>query len=214
MKPADKGKDRVKKICEVLKKEALDPAKREAARIVTQAHCDAENIIENAKREAHRIFEEAKEKIKKEKSTFKASMNIACKKGFDTLKQQIEDHLFNEELHALFDQKMKDVDVVAKLISVIVNSIEKEGVDADLEAVIPSSLSVEAVNRVLVKGVIDRLRSKSVKIGDVSGGVQVKIVDRGLTIDMSDKALKMLLSGFLREDFRSMLFSSSTESRL
>ena len=209
MKSVDTGKDKVKKICEVLKKETLDPAKKEADKIIAQARADAEKIIEDAKREATRVHEDARKKIEEERNVFQASINLACKKSLDTLKQEIEKNLFNEELNAFVGKQMKDPHVAAELISAIVKGIEKEGIDVNLKAVVSSAVSTKAVNQELAKGVIDRLKSKSVEIGDIAGGAQVKIVDKNLTIDMTDEALKTLLASFVREDFRSVIFAAS-----
>ncbi|MGE0199221.1 MAG: V-type ATP synthase subunit E [Simkaniaceae bacterium] len=209
MKSVDTGKDKVKKICEVLKKETLEPAKKEADRIIAKARVDGEKIIEDAKREAQKLQEEAKKRIEEERNVFQASINLACKKSLDTLKQEIEKKLFNEELDHFIRKQMNHPDIVAELISAIVKGIEKEGIDVNLKALISSTVSPQAVNQALAKGIVDRLKEKSVEIGDIMGGAQVKIVDKNLTVDMTDEALKTLLANFVREDFRSVIFAAS-----
>lgn len=209
MKSVDTGKDKVKKICEVLKKETLEPAKKEADRIIAKARVDGEKIIEEAKREAQKLQEEAKKRIEEERNVFQASINLACKKSLDTLKQEIEKKLFNEELDHFIRKQMNHPDIVAELISAIVKGIEKEGIDVNLKALISSTVSPQAVNQALAKGIVDRLKEKSVEIGDIMGGAQVKIVDKNLTVDMTDEALKTLLANFVREDFRSVIFAAS-----
>lgn len=210
MKSVDTGKEKVKKICEVLRKETLDPAKKEGDQIIAKARADAEKIIEEARREANRIHEEAKKKINEERNVFQASMNLAAKKSIDTLKQQIERRLFNPELEKLIAEKMDEPKVVAELISAIVSAIEKEGLSGDLKALVSKAVNVEAVNSALIKGIAERLKSKSVEIGEIKGGAQVKIVDQNLTIDLSDDAIKALLASFVRDDFRSVIFASTT----
>lgn len=206
MKAIDTGKDKVKKICEVLKKETLEPAKQEARRVIEKARAESDKIVAKAKREAAHLLEEVKIKIQEERNVFQASMNLACKKSLDTLRQAVETNLFNAELNAFVGQEMKDPHVIAQLISAIVKGIEKEGIDCDLRAMIPDTVSEKAVNQELVKGVLDRLNSNSVELSDIEGGAQVKIVDKNLTIDITDEALKALVSSFVREDFRSVVF--------
>lgn len=206
----DTGKDKVKKICEVLKEETLEPARREAEQIIAQAHCDARKIVEKAQREGERIYEEGKKRMQEEENIFRASLNLACKKGLDTLKQEIEHTLFNQALDLFVDKQMKDPQVVARIISAIVKGIEKEGIDVDLQAEISSAVSKQEVNRELTRGIIDCLKSKSVEIGTISGGAQVRLCDKHLTIEMTNEALKTLLANFVREDFRSIIFTSST----
>lgn len=209
MKSVDTGKDKVKKICEVLKKETLDPAKKEADKIIAAARAEAEKIVENAKREGKRALEDAKQKIEEERNVFQASLNLAAKKSLDTLKQEIEKKLFNEELDAFVGKQMNDPKVVAELIAAIIKGIEKEGLETDLKGVVSSSVSTEAVNKELIQGILDRLKGKSVEVGDITGGAQVKMVDKNLTIDMTDEALKALLASFVRDDFRSVIFAAS-----
>lgn len=209
MKSVDTGKEKVKKICEVLRKETLDPAKKEGDQIIAKARADAEKIIEDAKNEASRIQEEAKRRIEEERNVFQASMNLAAKKSIDTLKQEVEKNLFNPELNQLIADKVKEPKVIAELIQAIVAGIEKEGIEGDLKAIVSGSVGVDAVNKELTKGIIEKLKSKSVEVGEIEGGAQIKIIDQNLTIDMSDEALKGLLASFVRDDFRSVIFATT-----
>ena len=103
----------------------------------------------------------------------------------------------------------QDPHVLAELISAIVKGIEKEGLDANLEVLIPSTVSAKVVNQTLVKGIAEKLKEKSVKIGEFEGGAEVKIVDQNITIDMTDDALKALVASFVRDDFRSAFFGNA-----
>ncbi|MCB1107210.1 MAG: V-type ATP synthase subunit E [Chlamydiia bacterium] len=208
MKSVDTGREKVKKICEVLRKETLDPAKKEGDQIIAKARSESEKIIADAKRDAAGILEEARKKVEEERNVFQASINLAAKKSIETLKQEIDKRLFNPELASFVSEKMKDPKVIADLISVIVSGIEKEGINGDLRAVVSKGINGEAVNKELAKGVIERLESKGVDLGDIGGGAQVQIKDRNLTIDLSDEALKHLLASFVRDDFRAIIFAA------
>ncbi|MDJ0651657.1 MAG: V-type ATP synthase subunit E [Simkaniaceae bacterium] len=209
MKSVDTGKEKVKKICEILRKETLDPAIKEGDQMRAKARADAEKIIEDAKSEASRIQEEAKKRIEEERNVFQASMNLAAKKSIDTLKQEIEKNLFNPELKKVITDKVKEPKVVAGLIQAIITGIEKEGMEGDLKAIVSASVGVDVVNKELLKGMIEKLKSKSVEVGEIGGGAQIKIIDQNLTIDMSDEALKELFARFVRDDFRSMIFATT-----
>jgi V/A-type H+-transporting ATPase subunit E len=62
------------------------------------------------------------------------------------------------------------------------------------------------VNALLLKAVIEKLREKSVIVGEGIGGVQLKLHDRKFTLDLSTQALKELVSQYIRKDFREILF--------
>lgn len=207
MKSVNTGKDKVKKICEVLRQETLDPAKKEADLIIRQAREEAAKIVDHAKREAEKIHLEKRKKIEEERNVFESSINLACRKSLSTLKQEIEEKLFNLELADWIGREAKDPKVIGKLISAIIAGIEKEGIDGDLQALIPCSVSAKEVNQELAKGFIEKLKEKSVQIGDFQGGAEVKIVDQNITIDITDEALKVLVATFVRDDFRSLIFS-------
>ena len=50
MKELETGKNKIQKICDVLRNETLDPAKQEAREIIENAHIQAAKIIEDAKK--------------------------------------------------------------------------------------------------------------------------------------------------------------------
>ncbi|MCB1084683.1 MAG: V-type ATP synthase subunit E, partial [Chlamydiia bacterium] len=202
-------KEKVKKICEVLRKETLDPAKKEGDQIIAKAKRDAEKIIEDAKQKAAKIHEETKRKIEEERNVFQASINLACKKSLEMLRQEIETKLFNPELKSLLSKELNEPKVVAELISAIVTAIQKEGLEGDLRAIVSKAVKLEAVNQALLKGIETRLKGNSVELGALKGGAQVKMVDHNLTIDLSEEALKSLLASYVRDDFRSIVFASN-----
>ncbi len=208
MKTVDTGKDKVRKICDVLKKETLAPAKLEAEQIIVNARVKGELLIKEAKAQIERMQSTARHEIDTERSLFQASLNLACKQGMATLKQDIENKIFNKALGESLDQFINDPKIIANLISAIVTSIEKEGIDVDLQAVISSRVSKEEVNKHLMQGVLEKLQEKSVILGEITGGAEVRLLNKQMTLDISDQSLATLLGTFLRSDFRAILFES------
>ena len=62
MKGLETGKDKVKKICDVLKRETLEPAKHEADEIVASARKKADEILADAHKEAKKMLDDAQSK--------------------------------------------------------------------------------------------------------------------------------------------------------
>ena len=58
MKTLDKGKDKIKQICDVLREETIAPAKEEGQRIVRDAKAEADEIIAKARAGRIEIGEE------------------------------------------------------------------------------------------------------------------------------------------------------------
>lgn len=208
MENLETGKDKIKKICDILKKETLQPAKQEAQQIVEVAGQEAHQIIRDAEAKAEQILNEAKAKMEKEKELFRSSLTQACRQGLEALRQDIENKLFNSALDGWLQKNTADPAVGAKLISALVQAIEKEGISADFSAIVPAQVPADKVNAALGQNIIDKLREKSVVVGDFIGGVQLKLHDRKLTLDVSDDALKELLGHYIRKDFRELLFQA------
>jgi V/A-type H+/Na+-transporting ATPase subunit E len=209
MKGLETGKDKVKKICDVLKRETLEPAKHEAEEIVAAARRHADEILADAHKESKKMVENAHLQIEKQKLIFQASMTQACRQTLEVLKEKIEHKLFNPELAKLVTKPMQDPKLIAQLINAIVHALEKEGTQSDLSVVVSSAISARAVNELLASDVIQRLREKGVLLSSLGGGIEVKLLKDNITIDLSDETIKELVATYIRKDFREFIFGKA-----
>lgn len=207
MKTLDKSDDKIKKICQALAEETLEPAKVEAARIIEDAQSERERIMRQAEQEAKAIVASGRKQLEQERRVFDTSLSQAAKQSMETLRQQIENALFNKELVEQVENASAPANVVASLIEAIVAALAREGIDTDLAAVIPRTAKPAQVNQLLTQSILQKLHSHPIEVGNFAGGAQVKVKDKKMTIDISDSALSELLAGFLREDFRKLFFS-------
>ena len=202
----DKGEEKIKKICDVLRHETIEPAKQEAEKIIEDAHKRAEGIVEEAEQKIDKMKEDAKAKIEQERNVFHSSLEQAAKQSIEALRQSIEQKFFNDEMAAVIEQETSNPKVIAQLISNMIKAIEEEGTSADFSALIPKTVDAEEVARFLGEGIIKKLREKSVLVGDFNGGAQVKLHDKRMTIDVTAAALKELMLRYVRKDFRKLIF--------
>lgn len=205
-KHLDTGQEKIQKICDLLTKETIDPAKQQAYEIVENAHLEAKKIIEKANKEKEKIINEVKRKEEENKKVVEASLNLACKQVIDSLKQEIENKLFDENLQKLITEKMKGTELVQEMILTFVQMVKEEGFDAELDMMVPKAFPVKQLNQILIKKGLDQLKDKPIQIGDFEGGIQMKIEDQNITIDISDIALKEMVARYTRESFRNMIF--------
>lgn len=207
MKTLEKGPDKIKKICAILHSEAIEPAQKEAEDIIQEAKKQAEKIVQQARKEAEKHLIDAKEQVKQENNVFQASLLQGSKQALEALRQYIEDKFFNEKLTSLIDKNAADPNLIANLINAIVKALEKDGLGANLTALVPQIVSPKQLNGLLLQDVLKSLKEQSVSVGNFGGGVQVKLNNKQLTIDISDSALKELLATYVtRKDFRKMIF--------
>lgn len=211
MEILDSGKDKVKKICDTLMKQTLDPAKQEAKAIIDQAHHEAEKIIRQAKQEAKSLIEEQKLKLLQEKKAFHSSLSIAAKQTLEELKQQILFNLFNKELSKLFISETKKENVVASFIDIIIQTIKKEGLSSHFDVAISQSCSKEKVLDFLCKETRQFLSEKDLHLVKIGGGAKVKLKESHLVLEITDESLKELFSNYIRDDFRALLFQGKNQ---
>ncbi len=203
MKAFDTANDKVKKLCEVLKSDTLEPAKQEAAQIIEHAHAEAKRIIEEGKQNAQLQFEEAKKRIDQEKKVFETSVGLAAKQAISSLKQEVENLILNRGIEEIVKKTTTDEQTAGKLVEALIASIQDAGIDGKVVAYLPKHISKEHVLSVVGKEALELINDEH-----LSGGVRVKIVDQNLVLDCSDQVLKELIAQYIREELRERIFNA------
>ncbi|MBS0627836.1 MAG: V-type ATP synthase subunit E [Verrucomicrobia bacterium] len=206
MKEIDTGREKVKKICDVLRRETIEPAKQEADEIIRQAKLQAAEIIKSAKEESEKIKSDTLKEMEKQKIVFLSSLQQAGKQSVEALKNEIESKLFDPALSKLLNSSLTEKKVVVDLIQAVISALKKDGVDADLDISIPPVISIKDVNDALIGLVGENVKSYKISLGSMQGGIAVKLVKENITIDITDQALEEWVSKYVRQDFRKILF--------
>ncbi len=206
MEMLETGKEKVKKICDMLRKQTLEPALEEGERIVTEAKQRAEEIIQQAEQQAQNILIEAERAAERQRIVCEASMKQAALQALEFLRQDLEGHLLGSHLEKLLHRTLNEPEILTSLITAIITAVKKEGLNGDISAFIPSSVPARTVNELLGEQLIHELKDKTVLLGPMTGGVAMKLDKEKITIDMTDQALKELLGDYLRKDLREFLF--------
>lgn len=207
-KEVSTGSEKIKKICDVLRRETLEPAKQQAEEIILEAKQQAEAMLKEAREAIEKLHVEARQEIEHQRNIFQSSLYQACKQAIESLKQNIEEKLLNQQLTQLFAQGMQAPEVIANLISAVIAALERDGVEANLSAYIPAAVPARTINEMLGKQIVNKLKEKSVLIGSLTGGVEIKLQDHNITIDISDAAIKELVANYIRKDFRALFFGN------
>ena len=207
MDQLESGKDKIRKICDLLKSETLDPAKAEAQAIIQKAEEKSRSIVHDAEEKAKSVLEAARTKQQNEKKVFDTNLAAACKMGLEALRQDIENKLFSGELMVWVEKQTVDPKLQAELMQSLITALEKEGTSTDFSGYIGKDVPKEALLAALGQQVIAKLKEKDVLVGEFIGGVQLKLHDRRMILDISNEALKELIGRYIRKDFRKLLFS-------
>lgn len=199
--------DKVKKICEALTKETLDPAKKQAQEIINSAKKEADEIVEAARRNAENIFDEGRKKLIQERSAQETSLNLAAKKSIDKLRHAIENELFAKAWDEAVSNTLKDHNLVAKIIESMTIAIEKEGIDTDLQLVLDQADIKSDLSKFVKAEIWEKVQKGGIVLSHIKGGAQIKITGKALTLDMSHDAIVSLLASFVRDEIRSLILS-------
>lgn len=209
MDTLEKGKNKLGQICDILRKETLEPAQNEAQRIIDDAKQEAQKIIEKAHVDGKTLIDEAHEKITQEKKLFESSMDLGVKQAFNQLKELIKAKLFNDELLNLSEKVIADKDLISKLVATIISAVDKEGLDAHFTVFLSKSMSQEEVSRYLAEKVVARVKNGEISIETTpANGAKVVLKDQKMSVDISEQSLKELMGSFLKESFKDVLFKN------
>lgn len=206
MKTLEQGSQKIKKICEILKNESIEPAKKEAEAILAEARARADEIIKEAQKQAENIHTDTRTAIEQERNVFQSTLIQASRLTIETLKQEIMDRLFNKEFRQLIEKATADPAIITRIIEAIIKAIEKEGLTANLTAIIPQTVSEKEINALLGEHIMNKLKEHSVVLGDITGGAKVKMLDKNITIEISENSLMELLSSYA-SNFRKIIFA-------
>lgn len=206
MKSLESGKEKIQRICDALRKETLEPARQEAREVIENAHLEAAEILREAKEKMQGLLEQAERDIDQKRKAFQSSLQLACRQGIEQLKQKIEKEILFQGLATYVNHEMADQKLIAHLIEGFLKSLADKGIEEDISVVIPHGISPRAINALLLKQFLERLKEQSVVVGEFQGGIQIKLHEQKITIDISDRVVRELIAQFIRRDFRDLIF--------
>jgi V/A-type H+-transporting ATPase subunit E len=207
MTDQERADQRIQAICEKIRYETLDPAKEQAQAILDQAKRERELILQQARQEAESLQKETRALLHEEKQVFQSSLQQACKQTLEHLMQKIEESLFNPALENWIKEQLGDAKAYARLIEVLISAIQKEGTQTNISVVVPKNFSSDAINAQLSQKIRETLKDGSVEVGDLGGGIKIRINGKKMTLDLSQETLREIVSSFIRKDFRKIFFT-------
>jgi V/A-type H+-transporting ATPase subunit E len=207
MKGLETGKDKIQKICDILRHDTLEPAKQEAREVIENGQLRAAEIVAEAQKKADALILAAKGEIEERQKVFQASLQLACRQGVELLKQKIETQLFDVQLSDLVLKELGDPKIVSHLISSFLRIMEEKGVEDEFVVVIPKDIPPRTINVLLSAQILEKLQKHTVVVGDFAGGVKIQLKGRQITIDITDTTVREIIAQYIRRDFREMVFS-------
>ena len=197
----DSANSKVQEICDLLKKETLDPAKVEAARIVEEAEQKAQSMIEKGKAQLAKLEEEHQKKLDKQLEVHEMAIQLAIKQGLAQLKENVL-ALFTEEMQTQMGKSLDEKGAVTKIVEALITSLEKEGIDGDFSVSIPKHIEVSDLLNDLSDGVKNCIQQNKIEIGHGKSGIYVVMTEGKVGIEVSQDSMMALLSEYVGSELR------------
>lgn len=208
MKNPESGSEKVKKICDAIRQETIEPALEESRMIVEAAKQEALKIIEEANAKAKELIRLAGEHIAKEKQVFETALKQSSRQAIESLRQELEKRFFHPFLAKEVAQATSKADKIGIFVDAVASILAKEGLDAEIDMYLPQRVSAKEVASHVASEFAKQLIEKSKELTLFKGGIQLSFKEDNLTLDLSDKALTELLAEYIRKDLRTILFKT------
>ncbi|NBO24152.1 MAG: hypothetical protein EBU93_02810, partial [Chlamydiae bacterium] len=157
-------------------------------------------------RSAHMIHD-AEERLKKQEEVFKASLNLSFKQAIAKLKGEITQKLFNQALLKKIQSEFNQVDLLNQCIQSVFEAIAKEGFQADAQVVLSRRFNKDQLAMMMAKVGVDYLKENVVDQGEFVSGVQIKIANQNLTIDLTDETIETFILNFASDTFKKLIYN-------
>lgn len=202
------GTEKVKRICDLLRKDTIEPAQKEAEVIIQAAREEAQNILSSVQEKIKQHKKEHQESLRQAEVGMRASVRNAFHLLLGELKEGLCDAIFSQVLKEKVQQEVQDPKLLAKIVDVLLSSLEKEGFSGDFSVELSRNIDPREVNEFLLQSSKEKLGSQGLVLKDsIGGGVEVHLLDQKMTLSFSDDAIIQELQKFVRPDLWQMLMS-------
>lgn len=226
----DKDKDRpthpaasgVEALLQRLQAEGVQAGEAVAAELIGKAEAEARAIRQRAEKDAADMVEAARKEAANLERGGKEALKVAMRDAVLELKQTLADR-FKGEVTRLVSRHMRDEDLVRQMVLEVAGRTAREAgvADADRAQVLlpadvvgledlrrdPTELTQGELAKFVLGSVHELLREGVTlgRIDDGSAGIRIRLADRDIMLDLSDKAVAAVILAHLQPRFRALL---------
>jgi V/A-type H+-transporting ATPase subunit E len=205
-----------------LQAEGVRAGETAAAGIVAEAEARARDLRESAERDAAAMVDQARKEAANLERGGKEALRVAMRDAVLDLKQALANR-FKGDITRLVTKHLQDEELLRRLILEVAGRTARE---ADLaaagkvEVLLPADVvGLDELRRdptelrdgklgQFVLGSVGELLREGVTLGrtaDAEAGIQVRLVDQDIVLDLSDKAVAQVILQHLQPRFRALL---------
>lgn len=210
----------VQALIDRLRDEGVEAGRKEAERIVAEAHERAAQIVEEARAEAKAQRTQAAAEIEAERKAAQEALSIAARDTVLDLRGEMSQR-FAAQIRRLVGRELRDPEFLQRLILEVAGRALPEGRDkARMEILLPSEvIGVEELRRRpeevehgtltdFVLATSRELLEDGIEITSSTeheAGIRFRLVEQDVEIDLTEKAVAALLLRHLLPRFRALL---------
>lgn len=210
----------VESLIDRLRNEGVANGRTEADKIVKAAQVEAKTIKTKAREEADQIVSSARDEAAKLQEAGHQALQVAARDAALDLRNQLEQR-FAGEVRRLVREEVQRQELLEKLILEVAGRARQqasgsENVEVllpekpvDLDTLTKSPGGVRDAPLGHFAGLVSRgLLREGVTLStnrDLKAGIRIRLLDKGIDLDLSDKAITDLLLQHLQPRFRALL---------
>jgi V/A-type H+/Na+-transporting ATPase subunit E len=210
----------VEALIERLRNEGVGTGRAEAEKIVKDARAEAQTILSKAQGETDQIVSRARAEASNLEKGGRQALEVAARDTVLDLKNRLSKRVAREVTHLVGDEVQRE-EILEKLILEVAGQAREKSVGAGAVEILlpekPVSLDDIAKDPAHLQGsplgrFADLVARKMLRQGvtltsspNVKAGIKVRLTDKGIELDLSDKAIADLLLQHLQPRFQALL---------
>ncbi|MFA5468463.1 MAG: V-type ATP synthase subunit E [Sphaerochaetaceae bacterium] len=198
----------IQDLVDSIKKEGIDVAESEAAKIIAEAHQKAKELVDKGNKEASQIVEKAKKEAELLVSSGRAALEQAGRDLILSLRKNIEGH-FDRLLEANVAGSFTN----ANLITLITNIVK-----ADIAPLNESAIDLVKEDAAKLAGKLQENLAKELKEGleirplaTLNNGFRLSLKDGSAYYDFSSSEIAQLLKPFLNPTLQEIISAAKEQ---
>ena len=210
----------VEALIERLRQEGVASGRSQAEQIVSDAKAQADSTLKQAQEQADQIVSKAREEAENLKRAAHEALEVAFRDTRLALKTQLTQR-FTGEVQRLIGAETQKPELLEKLILEVAGKVKEEvAVAQQVEVLLPRKVAgLQELSRnpqELEQGILTHfvrlvgqdMVQEGVSFGvakDNQGGLKLRLVDREIVLDLSDRAIAEAILEHLQPRFRALL---------
>lgn len=210
----------VEKLIERLREEGVANGRAKADQIVEEAEARASELLAQAQQKADQILTQARQEANKLQQAGEEALKVAARDAMLTLKNRLTQR-FTGKIQRLVTEELEKQELLEKLILEVAGRVSEQVVESkQVEILLPRrvmgleelSTNPEELRRGalthFVRLIGQGMLREGVSFGvsqDEVGGLQLRLVDQEVVLDLTDKAIAGIILQNLQPRFRALL---------